>query len=121
MITLRAVVDVKEVMGQAIQDFMLNCTDREYQRWWPGMHLAFHTIKSFPGQVGNRVYFDEFIGKHRLKFTAVVTQYIPEKRLVWQMTLWGLRLPGWLEIDFVNTPNGVGITHYHQSWFQGLG
>ena len=92
-------VSVKGVSGQDVADFMLNCTDEDYQRWWKGTHLAFHTIKRYPDHLGNLVCFDEYVGERRLKFRGVITENIPGKKLVWQMKKI-VRLPGWLALDF---------------------
>ncbi len=120
MIRMTTRVDVKGVTGQAVSDFMLNCTDRDYQRWWPGTHLAFHTLKRRPGHVGSLVYFDEYVGRRRLAFQGVVTELIPGKRLVWQMQK-VIRLPGWLMLDFSDHAGGVTITHTLAVGWTGIG
>jgi hypothetical protein len=56
MLTLITKVTVKGVSGKAICDFMLDCTDEAYQKWWDGVHLAFHTLKRYPNDIGNRVF-----------------------------------------------------------------
>ena len=85
MIVMRTEVHVTGTTGHSIYEFMLNCTDEEYQNWWPGTHLAFHTTRRFPGNVGNRVYFDEYVGSRRLRFSGVVVRCDPGKKIVWQM------------------------------------
>jgi uncharacterized protein YndB with AHSA1/START domain len=120
MITFKTDVNVQGVSAKQITDFMLNCTDADYQNWWPGTHLTFHTIQRVPGEVGNRVYFDEFVGKHRLKFQAVITDYVPGKKLVWQMKA-GIHLPGWLVMEMADRPGGVKITHSVCIGFGGVG
>ena len=120
MIILRTKVVVKNVTGKSITDFMLNCTDEAYQRWWKGMHFAFHTIKRLPGDIGNIVYFDELVGTKRLKFTAKVIEIIPGRKLVWQMTQ-GVKLPGWLILEFSDTLDGLEILHTLKIGYQGLG
>jgi len=117
---MKTEVHVPVLSGKAICDFMLNCTDAEYQRWWNGTHLAFHTIKRYPNHLGNLVYFDEFIGQHREKFLAVVTEIVPEKKLVWQMKKI-IRLPGWLSLEFADSNDGVRITHTLAIGYRGLG
>ena len=72
MLTIQSRTQATAVKGQAIYDFLLHPTDQDYQRWWPGTHLAFHPVKSVPHDVGNVVYMDEFIGKKRFKMTGIV-------------------------------------------------
>ena len=120
MITLQSKVDVDGISAEALSDFMLNCTDADYQRWWPGTHLAFHTIKRFPGYIGNRVRFDEYVGRRRLKFDAVVTVAEPGRRIVWQMK-WLFRLPAWLILEFEPRPGGVRLIHTLQAGYAGIG
>lgn len=79
--------------GREVTDFMLNCDDASYQAWWPGVHLQFHTVRRVTGDVGNAVYMDEYVGRFRLKFHAVVTAAIPGKEITWQF-IRGVRLPG---------------------------
>ena len=99
---------------------MLNCTDEKYQKWWPGTHISFHTIKRFPNDLGNIVYFDEYVGKRRLKFKGVVVENIPGKKLVWQMKK-VIKLPSWLELGFEDSDEGVIIIHIFKVGFNGIG
>jgi hypothetical protein len=80
MIILETIVSVKGIRGTNILDFMLNCTDEAYQKWWKGTHLAFHTIQRTSDNLGNLVYLDEYVGKHRLKFKGVITEIAPGKK-----------------------------------------
>ena len=99
---------------------MLNCTDEDYQRWWPGEHLAFHTLKRYPGDIGNLVNFDEYVGNHRIKFQGIVTEVIPGARVVWQMKMM-VKLPAWLILECVDTFEGVKVTHTLNAGFPGAG
>jgi len=110
MITLKTEVTVQGITAKQVTDFMLNCTDAEYQRWWPDTHLAFHTIKRRPRDFGNLVYFDEYVGKRRLKFHGMITEMVPGKRIVWQM-IKGFKLPAWVCLDVEDRLDGVTITH----------
>ena len=120
MITLRSEVCLQGIGGDELLTFMLNSTDADYQEWWPEMHLAFHTLKRFPAQIGNIVYFDEYVGETRLKFKGVVTDYVPNRRLVWQMRK-GIRLPAWLKIECQPAGENLCIVHTLLAGFKGLG
>ena len=120
MITLKTIVNVKRISGESIYNFMLNCTDEEYQKWWPGTHLAFHTIRRYPNDFGNLVYFDEYVGSRRLKFKGVVIKNIPGKKIVWQMKK-VMKLPVWLMLKFEDNNEGVKITHSIIAGFDGIG
>lgn len=76
MIELKTDVQLKGVSAKAIADFLLHCTDRDYQHWWPGTHLAWRTKKQFPNEIGSVVYFDEYVGQRRLKLETLVVRYI---------------------------------------------
>jgi hypothetical protein len=120
MIELKTEVAVNGVSGRSVSHFMLNCTDADYQKWWPGTHLAFHTRKHSPDDVGNHVYFDEYIGKRRFKLRGVVAEVVPGRRIVWQM-IKVMRLPAWLILEMNDTAEGVRITHTLRAGFSGRG
>ena len=99
---------------------MLNCTDADYQNWWPGTHLAFHTIRHVPRDLGSLVLFDEYVGKRRLRFEGVVVENVPGKKMAWQMKK-VIKLPGWLILNFADSAEGVTITHKLAVGFTGVG
>lgn len=120
MLTLKTEVPVQGISGKDVSDFMINCTDKDYQAWWPGMHLAFHTIKRYPHDLGNLVFFDEYIGKRRLRFQGIVVKLTPGKEVVWQMKKM-VKLPAWLTLKFEDTDTGVKISHALTFGFAGVG
>jgi hypothetical protein len=117
---MKTEVTVKGLSGKSISNFMLNCTDQDYQDWWTGTHLAFHTIKRFPNDLGNLVYFDEYVGKRRLRFQGIVIKNTPGKEIVWQMKK-GIKIPAWLALVFKDNDQGVQITHTVKAGFSGIG
>ena len=120
MIQLQTSVTVPGLTGKAVSEFMLNATDADYQRWWPGTHLAFHTLRRYPGDLGNRVYYDEFVGNYRLKFNGVLVEVFPSRKLTWQIQKI-VRLPAWLTLEFADSPGQVEITHRLSVGFKGIG
>lgn len=120
MITIQSKVRVADVNGADILNFMLNCTDQRYQAWWPCTHLAFHTVKRRPGDVGNIIYMDEYVGPRRIKMQGVVTQVLPGKKIVWQFKQI-VRLPAWLILEADDDDKGVMLTHTLQTGFKGIG
>lgn len=120
MIVMRTAVEIRGISGRSVSDFMLNCTDEDYQNWWAGTHLAFHTTRRFPNDLGNLVYFDEYVGRRRLKFEGVVVKSIPGKEIVWQVKK-VVRLPAWLVLEFDDSDEGVVITHTMKVGFGGIG
>ena len=120
MIAMTTEVSVSGISGRSIYDFMLNCTDKDYQDWWGGTHLAFHTTRRFPNDLGNLVYFDEYVERRRLKFEGVVAKIIPGKEIVWQMKK-VVRLPAWLVLELKDNDEGVVITHTIKAGFAGIG
>jgi len=120
MLIIQAQVYVPDITGAEMMMFMLHCTDREYQAWWQGTHLEFHTIKRYPNDVGNVVYMDEFVGKKRVKMMAIVTEVVPGQRIVWQLKKI-IRLPVRLAIDLKDDAEGVMLTHTIRAGFRGVG
>lgn len=120
MLVFRTEVEVPDVSGRAILAFMLNTTDAEYQNWWPGVHLAFHTVKRAPNELGNLVFFDEYVGKRRLRMHGHVTRYDPDREIVWQMRKL-VRLPAWLALAYADTAHGTRLSHTMSIGFKGPG
>ena len=120
MIAMRAEVIVNGISGKAVSDFMLNCTNEDYQNWWPGTHLSFYTTIRFPDDLGNLVHFDEYVGRRRLKFDGVVVKNVPGKELIWQMKK-VVRVPAWLALEFDDSDDRVVITHTLRVGFTGIG
>jgi hypothetical protein len=120
MIKSNVEVDLIGLKSQSVYNFMLICTDERYQSWWPGVHLAFHTIKHYPGNIGNLVYFDEYIGQQRIKFTAKIKELIPGSKLVYQLRFL-VNLPAWMVLEFQDLPDGMKITHIFMLGYSGFG
>lgn len=120
MISIQSKVHIANVSSADLLDFMLNCTDQRYQAWWPGTHLAFHTVECQPGHVGNVVYMDEYVDQRRIKMQGVVTQVMPGKKIVWQFKQI-VRLPAWLILEAADDDEGVMLTHTLQAGFRGIG
>lgn len=120
MVTLCTQIAIAGVTGIEIINFLLNCTDAEYQRWWPGTHLSFHTIKRTPGEVGSLVMMDEFIGNRRVRAKGLVTEVEPGKRLVWQLRKL-IFLPVRLSLECVDRGDALQLTHTVEAGFHGIG
>lgn len=120
MITLETAIHVDGLRGRDVSAFLLSCTDEQYQHWWPGTHLHFHTLTRYPQQVGNLVYMDEYIGRRRLRLRAIVIEAVRGSRIVWQFT-WGVPLPAWLCLDLADDETGVTIRHTIRAGVGGIG
>jgi len=121
MITYTTRFTVTGISAREIYYFLLNCDDDQYRRWWPGTHLAFHTIHRTPSNVGNLVYMDEYVGDFHLRFHAVVKDLVPDREIVWQMRALGILLPAWVRITLSQTPDGVTLTHTVSAGYRGVG
>ena len=119
MITFKTVTQVKGLTSSRFCEFMINCNDTDYQRWWPETHLQFHTIIRYPGEIGNIVYFDEYIGTTRLQTKAVVKRYEPGRLIEWQMKRFIL-LPVKILISVQMLPVGLEIQHVVSIGFDGI-
>jgi hypothetical protein len=103
-----------------IYNFLINPTDREYQRWWSGTHLEFHTCKRGLNNIGDIVYMDEFVGDRRVKMSGIVTEAEPGKKITWQLIRL-VRLPVWLSLHLKDDNEGVLVTHTIRAGFSGIG
>ncbi len=120
MITLQSEIRVRGITGSRITEFLLNCSDEQYQCWWPGTHVSFHTIKRLPNDVGNLVFMDEYIGQRRVAAQGIVRQVVPGKRLVWQFIKL-VRLPVWLTLELEDLDEDVRLRHTITAGFNGIG
>ncbi len=120
MITLQSSVHVNGIGGGPLFDFLINPNDRDYQRWWPGTHLEFHTVRQRPGQVGDVIYMDEYVDKRRVQMSGVVIEAIPGKKITWQMKEW-IRLPVWVDVELEEDAQGVMVIHTIKAGFNGMG
>jgi hypothetical protein len=121
MIMLQTRIVVPGLTGRQITDFLMNCDDEIYRRWWPGTHLALHTIKRFPDGIGNTFYMDEYVGTYRIKMNGVVTGLTSGRTLEWRFKKLLVLLPVWLLLELVDTPAGVEITHTLRAGYKGFG
>ncbi len=120
MISIESRIRVAGITARQLLEFMLNCTDEQYQAWWPGTHLAFHTVKRRPGDVGNVVYMDELVGKRRIKMQGTVTKVVPGRKVMWQFKE-VVRLPVFLVLEAADEDGGVALTHTIEAGSQGVG
>jgi hypothetical protein len=120
MVVLQTRVRIKGVTGKRVTEFFVSCTDTEYQRWWEGTHLQFHTINRTADIIGSLVYFDEYVGRRRLKFKGRITDYEVGKRIEYRMVK-GLSLPAWLVLEFQDSADGTDILHTVKAGYQGIG
>lgn len=121
MITFQTEVFIPGVRGQDVIDFLENCNDAEYQRWWPGTHLQFHALYRTPEKIGSVFHMDEYVGERHLQMEGVITEYEPNRRFACQMKQYGVRLPAWLELDTRDEDGGVLLTHTLRAGFEGAG
>jgi hypothetical protein len=120
MVVLETRVSLEGVTGRRVTEFFIHCTDSDYQRWWQGTHLQFHTINRTAVIIGSLVYFDEYVGQHRLKCKGKITEYAAGKRIAYRIVK-GLPLPAWLVMEVQDRPGGVDIVHTVKAGYQGMG
>ena len=102
-------------------DFIANPDDESYRAWWPGTHLQLH-IRERGGDdhLGDVIYMDEYVGERRLRMSAIVTEAVPGRKLVWRFKK-GIKLPGRLYLELDDHDGGVVITHTIRAGFRGAG
>jgi hypothetical protein len=120
MLTLQTKIRVDGIAGAEIFDFLANPDDESYRAWWPGVHLELHAVERDDDHVGDVLYMDEYVGKRRLRVSAIVTEAVRGKRLVWQFRR-GVKLPAHLELEFSDHEGAVEITHTVRAGFRGAG
>ena len=104
-------------------DFMVNAPQDVYANWLPEEHHQFHLIKAGESApVGNFFYFDQNIGKkHRMKFHATAVVAIHPTNVAYQMRKFGITLPGFLELCFEDTMEGLVLIEQIRIGFAGIG
>jgi len=122
VIVIRSQVALRDVSGQEITEFLLNCTHEAYQAWWPGVHLRMHMLRPGPGpdHVGDRVLMDEFIGRRRVRMSGEVVAAVPGQTITWQLRP-GVRLPVRLTLELTEAVAGVEVRHTITAGWGGLG
>ena len=120
MITLETQVHVAGLRAKTVFEFLLNATDRDYQTWWPGVHLRCRTLKRCHGHVGSVMYFDQFIGDYRVRHTDVIVEAVPCRRISRQVLKGPIRLPVRIVFELEDDDEGVTITHTIYAGFSGL-
>ena len=120
MLTLQSSVSVDGITGREIWDFLLTCTDEDYQRWWPGTHMQLHTLRQGTDQVGDVMYMDEYIGAQRLRMTGAVVEAKPGKKIVWKVTR-PVPLPVTLTLELADRDRGVMVRHTIRAGYTGVG
>jgi len=104
-------------------DFMVNAPQDVYVNWLPEEHYEFHLIKAGENApIGNFFYFDQHIGKkHRMKFHATAVVAVRPTHVVYQMRRFGVTLPGFLELSFEDTADGLVLVEQIRIGFGGIG
>jgi hypothetical protein len=120
MLTIRSEVVVAGISGRQITNFLLDCSDQRYQRWWPGTHLQLHTTGLGHRHVGDAVFIDEYVGTRRIRMSGVVVQATPGKKIVWQFRK-GVRLPVYLTLELTDCDGGVLVRHTITAGYRGIG
>lgn len=121
MQTLQTEIRVDGITGMEIFDFLANPDDESYRAWWPGTHLQLHIReRGRDDHVGDVIYMDEYVGERRLRMSAIVTEAVPGKKLVWRLKR-GIKLPARLCLELADYEGGVAITHAIRAGFRGAG
>ncbi|MCL2080699.1 MAG: hypothetical protein FWH16_01220 [Oscillospiraceae bacterium] len=104
-------------------NFMTNVPAEMYANWLPEEHYEFHVVKrSNNSPKGDLFYFDQNIGKkYRMKFYAIIRVANKPNRIVFQMRKLGINLPGYLELDFSDTDDGLLLTETLRIGLNGIG
>ena len=104
-------------------DFMVNPPAEIYKNWLPKEHFKFHVVyQNNESPINDLVYYDQSIGnKYRLKFHAIIRVADKPNLIVFQMRKFGINLPGYLELEFSDTPDGLTLIETLRIGFNGIG
>ena len=104
-------------------NFMTNAPAEIYVNWLPEEHYEFRVVKrSSNSPIGDLFYFDQNIGhKYRMKFHALIKSTRKPQRIVFQMSKFGVKLPGFLELDLIDSEDGLILTETLRIGFNGIG
>lgn len=119
MIKIIAKAEIMNYKAEDAVTFFINCTDQQYAAWWQDTHMQFHTIKRTKSVIGSIVYFDEYVGSRRLKFQSLITHYDSRGIVEYQMIKFGVKLPGWLHLEFTQKRADVSVIHTLKIGFSG--
>jgi hypothetical protein len=120
MVRLQTRIHVDGISGREIYEFLAAPTDEAYQQWWPGTHLQLHPLGQTADHVGDAVYMDEYVGRRRVRMSAIVREADPGRRLVLQLKK-VVALPATLSLEFADEDGGVAITHTIAAGSEGAG
>jgi hypothetical protein len=123
MITYTLQSKLPKAKADDFYNFMINAPAEIYVNWLPEEHYEFHVVKrSNESPIGDLFYFDQNIGmKYRMKFYAIIKVAENPNRVVFQMRKFGLTLPGYLELGFSDTSEGLHLTETLRIGFNGFG
>jgi hypothetical protein len=119
MFSLVTRTHVAGLSGKEITDFLANCDDEAFRRWWPGTHFHLHTVKGAPGTIGSVIFMDEMIGQKRVKVRCELVELIPGRRLVWQLRRPLFRLPVKLIFELQDDDTGASAEHRIEAGYAG--
>ena len=77
-------------------------------------------VEAADGPVGDVVRMDEYVGRRRLRLSAVVVEAEPGRRIVWRFGR-RVRLPARLRLELTDRPGGCLVRHTLEAGFEGIG
>ena len=122
---IKHVMQSKLTTGKAMDffNFMVNPQPDVYAKWIPEEHYKFQVVKrSDKSPVGDLFYFDQNIGgKHRMKFNAIIRLADEPRHVLFQIRKFGINLPGYVELKFEDSVDGMLLTEEMCIGFEGFG
>jgi hypothetical protein len=120
MVILQTRMQVEAITASEIFDFLANPDDESYRVLVARYASSAPHRRAWPRTHRRVVYMDEYVGKRRLRMSAVVTEAAPGKKLDWQLRK-RIRLPARLSLELEDYEGGVEITHTVRTGFRGVG
>jgi hypothetical protein len=123
MVTYTLTSNLPNAKSSDFYNFMINAPQDVYVNWLPEEHYEYHVVKrSSQSPVGDLFYFDQNIGKkYRMKFNAVIIRAKKPNNIVFQMRKYGIKIPGYLQLDFSDNNEGLQLTEILRIGFNGFG
>lgn len=105
--------------------FLLTMDDKDYKGWWPGTHLKCvrkkHRFYKHEPFLGDIVYTKEKLGSLTVPLAGMVISVVPERQITWQALLFGMRIPGALQVSVEDAEGGVKVRHSVIIGYDGIG
>ncbi len=112
--------DLHNAAAAEFYGFMVDPPQETYARWLPDEHHEFHVVRrsrTSPMLLMTELHFMTI----HLTFYAITRIADKPNHILFQMRRFGMNLPGYLDLQFHDTPDGLCLTETIRIGFNGPG